>query len=475
MAERDDSSPEKASERHDSLEVVPPGEPAPNLGDAGEVRLDIATQDRNGLIYAALVSLIYLAAPVLYVGFVQASLCKRLETSDAMANLPSSVYLAMQWFPVFIAWLVPQARLLKTTISVSYLVCGVMGALVAAVLLIGAPSEVIVWSLVIHAGVLGCANGAAFTFNWECFGRGVSERRRGKALAWAFGWGPGFAVAGSLGAQLILDGNLFGWSPPVLSEVQYPYSFALLFGASLPIMAFGAYLAQLYRFPMPVRDAEREPFKTAVLGGFKQIVGYRVLLFACIAYLLIYCGNMVQNNMSLVTREKLGVDPDTLVGYQLALRFSFKMLAGFLLGWLLTRTNPKVPLLVTAALQILGVIWVLLVPGGWFMLAFGINGAGELFGVYYVNYPVACSPKSQIRRNIAFLMMVSSLVSFAPIMYGWVSDTWSLTASFWVALGILGVTTALVAALLPARPRPRAEDMTEADLEQGSLDQSQTA
>jgi hypothetical protein len=85
-----------------------------------------------------------------------------------------------------------------------------------------------------------------------------------------------------------------------------------------------------------------------------------------------------------------------------------------LLGWLLVRTNPKLPLLVTAGLLMLGVLWVLFAPGYWFLLAFGINGAGELFGVYYVNYPAQCSPRSQVRRNISFLMLISNHTHGTP-------------------------------------------------------------
>lgn len=158
--------------------------------------------------------------------------------------------------------------------------------------------------------------------------------------------------------------------------------------------------------------------------------------------------------MSLFTQEAVGKSPEELAGYQLALRFGFKMAAGFYLGWLLTRTNPKIPLLVTAGLQILGVLWVLFAPGYWFLLAFGINGAGELFGTYYVNYPVCCSAKSQVRTNIAFLMLFSSLVGLAPVGYGWISDHWGLRASFWTALVLLTGATAMVTLKLPPRPGP---------------------
>jgi hypothetical protein len=244
-------------------------------------------------------------------------------------------------------------------------------------------------------------------------------------------------------------------------SVAYPFSYAALFGFSAVLMALAAVLVRFYRIPLPKVEAERESFATAVLGGFKSVLHHRVLLIACAAYLLVYCGNMVQNNMSLFTKEAVGRSPEDLAGYELALRFSFKVLAGFLLGMVLTRTNPKVPLLVTIGLQIAGVLWVLIMPGYWFLLAFGINGAGELFGVYYVNYPVTCSPKSQVRRNVAFLMLFSSLVGLSPVFYGWISDTWGLRASFWAALGLLALTTALVVAKLPSHPHPPADaDLT---------------
>lgn len=421
-------------------------------------------QNRNALIYASLVSLTYLAAPVLYIG-IQAGLCKRLHASNAMANLPSTVFAAMAWFPVIIAWLFPQARLLKKTLSLAYGLMSLTGLLIA-VLMISRPSnEIIIWSLVVQAALLGCCNGVISILNWEALDRGVSARLRGKALGLAFGLGPAFAVVGSLLAQLLLNGKLFGWQPPQwLSLNHYPYNYAILFCTCAACMGLASLMVHLYRIPLPMVDTEREPFHVAVLGGFKGMISNRILLIACIAYLLVYCGNLVQNNMNIFTRISVGRAPEDLVGYQLALRFSFKMLAGFLLGWLLIRTNPKVPLLVTVGLQIAGVLWVLMVPGYWFMLAFGLMGAGELFGVYYINYPVCCSPKSQVRRNIAFLGLISSTVGLAPMLYGWISDTWSLRASFWTAMIIMIFTAALVFFKLPARPQPLPEDLSAADL-----------
>ena len=97
-------------------------------------------QRRNTLIYAAQISIAYFAAPALYIGFMQASLCKRLETSDTIANLPSTVYLAMAWTTVVIAWLTLDERLnLWQWLGMALIVLGILaldlarsrGALVA--------------------------------------------------------------------------------------------------------------------------------------------------------------------------------------------------------------------------------------------------------------------------------------------------------------------------------------------------------
>jgi len=441
--------------------IQPPTDAAPPAGAEDARPLDARIQNRNTLIYATQISLTYLAAPTLYVGFVQAGLCKRLLTSDTVANLASTVYLGMAWCPVVIAWLIPQARRLKATLGWAYALMAAMGFLVSIVLMTALSSTLIISALVVHAAVLGAANGVVNVLSWEALDRGVSADRRGKALGLAFGWGPACAVIGSLGAQLLLDGKVFGWTPPAWLAISYPFNYALLFGTGALCMLVAAFLVRLYQIPLPKADVERESFNLAIVQGFKAFLGNRVLLIASVAYLLVYCGNMVQTNMSLFTQEAVGRMSEDLVGYQLTLRFSFKILGGFLLGWLLSRTNPKAPLLATVGLQIVGVLWVLFAPGYWFMLAFGINGAGELFGVYYMNYPVQSSPKWQVRRNIAFLTLISTFVGLAPVLYGFISDHFGLRASFWVALAILLFTTVMVIVALPARPRARAEDRRE--------------
>ena len=59
-----------------------------------------------------------------------------------------------------------------------------------------------------------------------------------------------------------------------------------------------------------------------------------------VAYLLAYAGQQINTNMTLYTKVATGEEPEVYAGLQLALRFGFKMLAGFCFGWLLIKTNP---------------------------------------------------------------------------------------------------------------------------------------
>src|SRR5262249_34351292 len=167
-------------------------------------------------------------------------------------------------------------------------------------------------------------------------------------------------------------------------------------------------------------------------------------------------------NMTLYTEVATGTPSDQYVGYQLALRFSFKVMSGLFVGWLLTRTHPKASMLATASFGLSGIVWALLVPGEWFLLGFGLLGAGELFGVYLTNYIMCCSTKIQTRRNVGFASLL--LVPAAPAgwLFGSISDFFGAhysravgyQLSFALALVFLGSALALTR-LLPAWPRPQ--------------------
>jgi MFS family permease len=458
----------------------------PDLGeevqDALEVHLDERAQARNALIYASLTSLIYLAAPTLYVGFVQAALGEKLEVSKAMANFPSTAYLIMAPFAMIYAWLVPQMRLLKTSIAGAFVAQGIGAAVVTTTLILPTPAWMRMGSVILHAVIVGCANGVIWSFNWEALARGVSEARRDRAFRLAFGVGPLFAVVGSAAAQLILTNKVFGVETPEVIKLAFPYNFAILFGASVPVMLLAAYLARLYTIPMPRTEVQRKPFVTAIFGGIGRFFSYRLIAIACVTYLMLYAAHMIQNNIVLATESKVGVPSEQLVGYQSMFRFGCKMLAGFLLAWWLARRGPRSCMFLTGLLDIAAVLWVIFAPGYWFLFAFGLNGAGELFGVYYPNYVVCCSPKSQVRRNMAFVMLIQTPVGFAPTLFGWLADTVERTSNEWTGLvttyvvaGVIMVLTLALVATLPARPHPRPEDLEAADLEAAAAEAGEGA
>jgi len=438
------------SEASDGAALAPPA----------DYPLSDRDQTHNLVLYASNISLIYLSAPVLYVGIVQAALCERLGASDTISNLPSTAYLGLAAFPVLVAWFLPQIRLLRPVLTASFAGLAAMGAGVAIALVLPLPNWLKIAALVAHGAVLGCANGVVATFQWEVLGRGVAESRRGKAFSLAFGAGPILAVLGSLGSQVVLTGKAGPLTVPVPA---YPWSFALLFAVTLPTMGLAAFLSSRFVIPEPAVEVTRQPFVSGVFGGFGEYFSYRLILLATVAYILVYSGHMIMPNISLFTREAIGQAAEQYAGYQNALRFSFKVVAGFLLGWILTRTHAKAGLLITAALCVAGVAWALLVPGKWFLVSFGILGAGELFGVYFPNYILCCSPKSRMRRNMAIASMITVPVGFAPVLFGWLSDTFSLRVSFGASLSLIVAALGLVTFALPARPQPRAADLDASD------------
>jgi MFS family permease len=429
-------------------------------------------QTRNILIYAATWALIYLASPVTYVGLLHAALLKRRGFNDTISNLPGGVYLWTLPLPILVVWLFPQVRQLKPLLIASFVVMAGTGAISAAALFLG-PDWVLA-ALVTSAALMGCANGVMASCLWEVIGRGVSEARRGQVLGLAFGIGPFFAVVASVVSQMLLSqqvaaARLGSW-PFLAVGLAYPWNYAVVFGACGTVLALAALLSSLFLVPRPTVEVARQPFVSGVFGGIGQFFGYRLILMATVAYAFVYCGNQVMQNITLYTKEATGSPPEDYVGLQLALRFGFKIVAGFCLGWLLIKTNPKTLLVATAGLTLAGVAWALAVPGSWFLVSFGILGAGELFGVYYLNYILGCSPKSKMRRNMAFTSLVSMPVGFAPLLYGWISDTlgrpdkkFGFQMSFLAAVSILVTVILYVLLALPARPRPREADMDDSD------------
>ena len=411
-------------------------------------------QRRNSLVFIVNNSLGYFVAPVFYVGVLHAAILSSLGFSDTIANLPESVYMWLTPVPLLIAWFWPSTRYLRKMLVIAYVGKGAAGLLAASLFLM-APRWLAI-GIVVHAAVIGVTNGVATMCLWELIGRGMTPARRGWTLGITFGVGPVFAVLGSCASQLILDGNFLDLIE--VTPVPKPWCYAVLFGATAPAMAISAACVFLAHVPA---ESSGEPGMSLarVMQGLRQYFGCRLILIAACGFLLTSAGgNMILNNLALFVRDATEELPETYTGVQLALRFGCKSLFGFVLGWMVARFDPRTPALATTLICLAGVGWAMVVPGKWYLFSFGLLGAGELFYVYYLNYIVGCSAPARIRENTAYTNLIMVTVSFMPLIYGGISDSYGLRASFVLAMGILIVATVIVATLLPRRPVPKSDD-----------------
>lgn len=417
--------------------------------------LAASRQSRNILCFAALWCCIYLTAPVSYVGVTHANLLNQLGNSDTVANLPHAVYQWMTAFPILVAWFLPHPRLLKPLIVGSLTAKALATTLVAASLWCNWPASLVTYAVIAFGAIFGAANGVLVTTLWEVVRRGVSTRRRGGTLGLTFGIGPLLACVGSLAQQMLfsrepLTGYSFG--------LAFPESYLALFAGAVPVMLVSVVVGTLFVVPLPSDEIVSASRLDDIVGGLRQFFTYRPLLFAAVGYLLVYSGgNAIFDTVSLHTKEVLGETAADTVGIQNFLRFGFKAIAGGLLGWLLARTHPKATLLTTTGILLFAMGWVLNTSGSWYLISAGLLGAGELFGAYFPNYVVTASAKSQVRSNVAYLNLLGSLVGFASIVFGRISDQFGRIATFHTATGILIVALILLVVALPARPLPRDE------------------
>lgn len=485
-------------------------------------------QRRNLTVFALCTGMQYLAAPLLYVGVTQGALGRRLEADTRSANLSQTLFHAMMAVPAIIAWLSPRASVLKRNLSLCYFAVGLMQAVVALTLLSDASNRLKLSVVILQGGVAGALVSTAIALLWEIVARGTDESRRGLALGLAFGMGPMFAVVGSFLQAVIVGGDLYAWSFP---GFEYPWNFALLFGLGAPVMWMAALLGQFCVVPPATVEAVREPVRKVVgllvgvpamlaavfllqyasslsqaggvetssaaasgmsqaewgsacrVGGylmialatgavayhFRSILQTRVLLVITIVTILLYTSSGITTNLNLYSESVFGNLPERYAGVQNMLRFSFKMATGLVLGWLLTRTNPRTGLLATAFLLILSQAWAICATGPTYLIAFGLFGAGELVGVYAPNYIVSASRRDELRRNMAYatLLMVpaapagyfyGAIVDFAK-SHGWTalgmtSTSFGFRLSFAACGAVILTGVILALTLLPPKPRP---------------------
>ena len=391
---------------------------------------------RNGRVFVWTQLLVYFSAPVLYVGVVQAAFCDKLGASATVANLPASTYLLGAVFPLICAWLFP-ARLEKRIVEVAFGIVALSMLLVCCVVFLPAPSWLRITVVIGQGLVIGIINSITNIYMFKCLARGTSEAGRARALKYAFGFGPVAAVLGSLGAQLLLAEKIPG--------IHYPYNFGILYVVALPCTVVCMLVSRRYRI-LDIPDVPTPPFWSYLGESFRAFVVDRRLMLAWLAFLAWYFTLSAMTNLSLYTRVAVGRAPLELAGVIMALRFGVKAVAGFGIGALALRYGARVAVMATVVLVGCAITWPFLSTGYGYLFAFGLMGAGELGGVYFVNYVISISRPATTTRNIAFLSLVSPVSSVAPAIHGSLTDAFGFNASF-----ALGAATAVISFLLLIR------------------------
>jgi hypothetical protein len=396
---------------------------------------------RNALIAGISYFLIYLAAPVVYLGVVQAGLCDKLGASATVANLPASAYLFGSFAPIVVAWAAPH-RLTRAVVVWSYGTTAALLGVVAATLLLPFSNSARIGAVVGQGLVQGVSGSVAGVYAYQCLRVGTTIEGRARALRISLGYGPLFGVAGSLGAQLVLAGGI--------PAIRYPLDYALLYLIGVPCMAGVALLSLGYRLA-DVAEEPRLPLLQYLGEGIRAYLRNRELLLLFLAYFLWYFTLNAMPNLSLYTREAVHRDPKDLSGAIMALRFGFKAVAGLALPALMLRRTIRAPLTATVLLLGASIAWAWSAPGYYYLVAFGLMGAGELGGGYFPIYAITVSTASAAALNLSILTLVTPASSIAPVLHGALTDHFGFRGSFALG-GITAAASLWLVMKLPAKP-----------------------
>jgi MFS family permease len=428
--------------------------PPQSLND--DCPLPLAVQNRNIWCFATFWGVYYLAAPVSYIGVTHANLLKAFGNSDTVSNLPAAVYLWLTALPVLAAWMFPHPKYLKPLALTSVALMVTITAAVAVTLGSGASAWVATAVVIAHGAVFGAANGVLLTAMWDFLRRGVSTSRRGKALGLTFGVGPLLACVGAVLQDALFGGKLLGGRS---FGLNFPDNYLAMFAAVSPLLLVAGVAVAMFRIPIPAEDSSSSGTPLAeIAAGIRQFIRNRNVLIAVVIYVIVYSGgNAILQNVSLHATTILGENSDTL-GIQSFLRFGFKAVAGVMLGWLLATASPRATLLATTSILLIGMTWALSSAGWWFMLTFGLLGAGELFGAYFPNYVTTASSKPFVRINMAYLSVLTAITGFSSVLFGRISDHFGRIASFYAAASLLVCALVLICVLLPPNPTPEEDE-----------------
>ncbi len=390
---------------------------------------------RNGLLFLLMYVFLFLAAPVSYIGVVQAALCDKLGSNATIANLPSATYLLGGFAPLLLSLVIPHRHERAVVVWANGLTAVFIGVVFVA-LAMNLPPWIPLTVLVVQGLLQGFSGATSQVYVFQCLARGTTLDGRNRIFKRTYSITPICAVIGSLGAQYVLTGGLRG--------VHFPYDFALLYAFGLVCMAAVTVLGSLFQLA-PVVDEINPPVYRYLVESVKEYVASRPLLLLFGVYTLWYCALSVTPNLSLYTRHALGRDPKDFSGIIMAMRFGCKAAGGYVLGVIALRWGIRASVVACSVLLAAGTLWGWLAPGYAFLFAFGLLGAGELGGAYIPNLGVALSNPENTARNISLLTLASTASSFSPPLFGILADRLGFAASFSfgliMALGAIWLTT----------------------------------
>ena len=394
----------------------------------------------NGGIFLVSYLLIYFAAPAVYIGIVQAALIDQLEASATLANLPLAVYKFGSFAPLIMSWLAPH-RLERQVVVWANVMTAIVLTLVFLTLVLPVSTSVRISALILQGLFQGLSGSTSMVFQLQCLTRGTTSEGRIRVLKRTFTLTPLAAVVGSLFAQWVL-GPQFTW-------LAFPYDFAMVYLTAIPCIAGVAFISTRYDLA-PLPDEPRKPFFGHLVLAVKEFAASPSLRLAWLGYWLWYLTLAIIPNLSLYSKEAIGVDPQDYSGLMMALRFGCKAMGGYLLGWIALRHGFRASAFTSVALLAVGILWGWGIPGFAYLLAFGFIGAGELGGTYFPNFVAVLSSAEAGTRNLALVQLAPPVSSFAPAVHGGLADIWGFPASF-----LFGLVAAAVSMVLVSRIRER--------------------
>ncbi len=117
--------------------------------DHGSVAISASDDRFNQHVFALTYVLLLLAAPVTYIGILQAAICDGLGAGAFLSNLPAAGFLLGAAVPLIVSWLAPN-RQDKTLAAGAYTASATSIALVAVTLAFEAPRSVILGAILLQ-------------------------------------------------------------------------------------------------------------------------------------------------------------------------------------------------------------------------------------------------------------------------------------------------------------------------------------